>query len=159
MYPGSANPEIYNDGLLQAQDVVSHQEVVNQANQIHDDKHNPCLRVVKNGRATGTTTGFANGLRSVQRKYKNYNTGPQDSYEYAVIPDNMFLSRPFSDSGDSGSIVLTREGKILGMLTGGAGPPESTDVSFVTPFWRLLELIKRIYPNAQVYPQVYPANA
>ncbi|KAG5645627.1 hypothetical protein DXG03_005618 [Asterophora parasitica] len=59
----------------------------------------------------------------------------------------------FSNKGDSGFIVLTGEGKILGMLTGGAGPISKfgTDVVWLTPFHYLLEQIKKKYPDAFLY--------
>jgi hypothetical protein len=62
----------------------------------------------------------------------------------------------FSDTGDSGAIVLTREGKILGMLTGasGAGPTEETDVTWLTPFWWILVQIQKQYPGPHLYDTV-----
>ena len=59
-----------------------------------------------------------------------------------------------SDAGGSGSIVLTREGKILGMLTGSAGSTTKTDVTWLSPFWWLEERIEKQYPGAYLYEVV-----
>jgi hypothetical protein len=56
----------------------------------------------------------------------------------------------FSKTGDSGSIALTREGKILGMLTSSAGPTPETNVTWLTPFWWLQEQIKEKYPSGSL---------
>ena len=100
-----------------------------------------------------TTVGCANGLESVKRTYAKHNIITQDSLEIAVVFYGKGRGK-FSDVGDSGSIVLTREGKILGMVTGGAGPTSETDVTWLTPFWWLQEQIKKQYPGAFLYDVV-----
>lgn len=77
----------------------------------------------------------------------------QNSLEIAVIFYGKGLGK-FSDDGDSGSIVLTREGKILGTLTGGAGPTLETHVTWLTPFWWLQNKIFEHYPDAYPYDVV-----
>jgi hypothetical protein len=39
-------------------------------------------------------------------------------------------SGPFSDGGDSGSIVVNGKGQIVGLLTAGNGVTDSTDVTY-----------------------------
>lgn len=59
----------------------------------------------------------------------------------------------FSAAGDyrSGAIVVDGQGRIVGMLTGGAGTTESTDVTYVTPyFW--LEAYQAGLPESCLYP-------
>ncbi|KAJ3825596.1 hypothetical protein EV361DRAFT_777739, partial [Lentinula raphanica] len=53
---------------------------------------------------------------------------------------------PFSFRGDSGAIVLTREGGILGMVHGGAISSKHTgfDVVYVIPFWFIMEQIRKV---------------
>jgi hypothetical protein len=84
--------------------------------------------VVKNGGTTDTTLGRVNGLESVNRTYPEHGIIKQDSLEIAVVSYGKGHGK-FPDAGDSGSIVLTGEGKILGMLTGSAGPTRDTDVT------------------------------
>ncbi len=155
MYPNDKDRSTYtihSDSLLQAQGVVSEPEI---HRPVHvNDKGDQCLIVVKHGRTTGTTIGYTNGLPSVKRTYpyREHGIEKEDSWEIAVVSDGKVPDQVFSDNGDSGSIVLTRDGHILGMLTGGAGPSPRTDISYVTPFWRILELINETYPNAHAYP-------
>lgn len=161
LFPGPEDtrdfPDFY-DLLLQARGVVSASEI-SSPNHV-DDRGQPCLIVAKNGPSTGTTFGRVNGLESVKRTYaySEHDGGitKQDSLEIAVLWSRRRYDNwrgTFSAAGDSGSIVLTREGKILGMLTGGAAPPSrtETDVTWVTPFWWLQERIKEQYPGAVLY--------
>lgn len=151
MYPhhqDQATYRVLDDSLLQAYGVVSAAEI---ANPTHLDANGqPCLIVVKNGGTTDTTIGRANGLESVQRNYPDHGIIKQDSLKIAVVFYGKGHGK-FSDGGDSGAIVLTREGKILGMLTGGAGPTSDIDVTWLTPFWWLQEQIKKQYPSAYLY--------
>ncbi|KAI0292289.1 hypothetical protein BC826DRAFT_1019683 [Russula brevipes] len=154
MYPhheDRATYRVLDDSLLQAYGVVSAAEI---SNPTHLDANGqPCLIVVKNGGTTGTTLGCANGLPSVQRSIRDHGTIKQDSLEIAVVFYGKGHGK-FSDPGDSGAIVLTREGKILGMLTSGAGPTDETDVTYLTPFWWVLEQIQKQYPGAHLYDVV-----
>jgi hypothetical protein len=135
------------DGLLQAYDFVREAEMHNpQHIDIHGEK---CLLVVKNGFATGTTVGHINGLESFTRFYEEYGISKK-SLEIAVLPYNQMHGK-FSDVGDSGSIVLDREGRIVGILTGGTGPTEQTDVTYLTPYWWIEEQIKAKFPSCFLY--------
>ena len=135
-------------GLLQAYGIVQRAEIRDP--QHIDANYQKCLLVVKNGATTGTTIGRANGLESVQRTCEEYDIVKQTSIEIAVLPYSRTRGA-FSDRGDSGSIVLTRNGQILGLLTGGAGPTAETDITFVTPYWWLEQQIKKQFPGAFLY--------
>ncbi|KAI0801514.1 hypothetical protein C8Q74DRAFT_1401040 [Fomes fomentarius] len=138
-----ANYKYPEDGLLQASGVVQDQEIRNPPHlDVNGEK---CLLVVKNGLATGTTVGRVNGLESFTRTYDEYGI-QQTSLEIAVLAYDRAHGR-FSDAGDSGSIVLSRDGRIVGLLTGGAGRTGETDVTYLTPYWWVEEKIKAKYPG------------
>jgi hypothetical protein len=142
-----ANYHYPEDGLLQAYGVVEHAEIRNpQQLDVHNEK---CLTVVKNGMATGTTFGRANGLESFTRADHDQNT----SIEIAVLPYDKTRGK-FSQAGDSGSIVLTRDGRIVGILTGGAGLTDENDISYFTPYWWIEQQIKAKYPGCFLYEVV-----
>jgi hypothetical protein len=94
------------------------------------DHDNKCLLVIKSGNATGVTIGRATGIFSFVR---NEVTG-EESREWAIYNyDNE--SGVFSKPGDSGSIIADGLGQIGGMLTGGTGKTETSDVTYATPMW------------------------
>ncbi|KAJ3715490.1 hypothetical protein C8R42DRAFT_698343 [Lentinula raphanica] len=138
------------DDLLQAHGVVQEDEIRNPR---HLDIHNKkCLLVVKNGMKTGTTVGRVNGLYSFTRFYTDHDI-QHTSIEVSVLRYSDKYPR-FSDKGDSGSIVLTRDGRIVGLLTGGAGPSDSIDITYLTPYWWLEQQIKFKYPSCSLYDEV-----
>ncbi|KAG8906166.1 hypothetical protein FRC01_008107 [Tulasnella sp. 417] len=113
---------------------------------VHGEK---ALLVVKNGRTTGTTIGRTNGLESFTRPY--IENGPKyTSIDVAVLPYDK-LRGPFSAAGDSGSIILDRAGRIVALLTGGAGTAKGTDITYGTPYWWLEEQIKKVFPDCHLY--------
>lgn len=63
------------------------------------------------------------------------------------------LSRvsPFSP-GDSDSMVADGLGRMSGVLNGGAGRTEFSDVTYVTPMWWLWSRVQAQFPNAKLYP-------
>lgn len=135
--------------LLQVSGVVQHSE-------FRDPHHldvngEECLLVVKNGLATGTTVGRANGLESFTRVFCG-DGSEYTSISVAILPYDRQHGK-FSAAGDSGSIVLDRDGRIVGLLTSGAGAygePES-DISYITPYWWLEQQIKAKYPDCALY--------
>ncbi|KAI0769170.1 hypothetical protein BC629DRAFT_1642855 [Irpex lacteus] len=138
------------NGLLQAQGIVQDAEFRNPQ---HLDVHNEkCLLVVKNGVSTGTTVGRANGLESFTRHYDNYNIH-RTSIEFAVLGYGNKQPK-FSDAGRSGSIVLARDGRIVGLLTGGSGPSHKTDITYITPYWWLEKRIKAKFPDCFLFEAV-----
>ncbi|KAJ3874662.1 hypothetical protein F5051DRAFT_498287 [Lentinula edodes] len=153
MFPRDDDRENYEypqDGLLQARGVI-------QLNDIYNPKHldvngEQCLLVVKNGLTTGTTIGRVLGMESFSRTYKDYQI-EKTSIEIGVVSYGN-KNGPFSSAGDSGSIVLDRNGGILGMITGGAGTTDRTDVTYVTPYSFLDKSIKKFFPNSFLYEVV-----
>jgi hypothetical protein len=117
-----------------------------------DSDGKPYLLVVKSGSATGTTIGRANGVFSIVRDYFNDMSVNQTSMEWGIINYDS-KSEIFSEPGDSGSIIADIRGGISGMLTGGSGTSEtdSSDMTYATPFWWLLERIRANgFPNAHL---------
>jgi hypothetical protein len=142
-----ANYQYPPDGLLQAYGIVKDDEIRNP--QHLDANGEKCLLVIKNGLTTGTTIGRTNGLESFTRIYDEYGI-KQTSIEIAVLPYDKTHGK-FSDLGDSGSIVLARDGRIVGILTGGAGPTNETDITYLTPYWWIEQQIKSKYPGCFLF--------
>ena len=114
-----------------------------------------CFIVVKNGAATGVTLGRATGIESFVREYKDYAIH-STSMEIAIYPYSH-KDGAFSARGDSGSVVADANSRIVGMLTGGSGLTNSTDVTYVSPYYFLNEQIKKAFPNSYLYPNPDPA--
>ena len=151
MYPRIDTPPNFKypkGRLLPLQDVIS-EDLLHNPDMLDRDGES-CLSVVKNGNTTGVTIGRATGIFSYVRKYFDNNTH-QTSMEWAILPyDNK--SGVFSAPGDSGSIIVDGHGRIGGLLTGGAGKTESSDITYATPFFWLLPRIKQNgFPNAHLY--------
>lgn len=116
-----------------------------------DHDNEACLLVIKNGNATDVTIGRATGIFSFVRDDE---TG-QESMEWAIYNYNN-KSGVFSAPGDSGSIIVDGLGRIGGLLTGGTGKTETSDVTYATPMWWLWPRIKQHFPNAHLYPTTMP---
>ena len=110
----------------------------------------PCLLVVKCGNATGTTLGRGNGIFSIVRQYEHDMSLHQTSMEWAILNYDS-KSEVFSRPGDSGAMIADIRGRIGGMLTGGSGKTPSSEITYATPFWWLLERIRANgFPNVHV---------
>ena len=136
------------DGLMQLQDFVKDGEL--QCPTMLDADGEECLIVVKNGTATGVTFGRASGIESFVREYKDYAIH-STSVEIAIYSYNH-KDHAFSAAGDSGSVVSDVNGHIIGMLIGGAGETDSTDVTYVSAYHFLDERIKKAFPNSHLFP-------
>jgi hypothetical protein len=152
MYPRTDAASTFkypDDRLLRLRDFIS-EDLMRKPDMVDHNKE-PCLLVIKNGKTTGVTIGRATGIFSYVREYVN-NKADQMSMEWAILPyDNK--SGVFSDLGDSGSIIVDGLGRIGGLLTGGAGKTESSDITYATPFFWLFRRIKENgYPKAHLYP-------
>ena len=149
MYPNVADRADYEypeDGLLQIYGVVPESEI-RQPTQ-RNAKGDPAMPVIKNGMTTGTTVGWVNGLKSLVRHYDYYDID-FTSLETTIIP---YGGRgPFSDGGDSGSIIVDRRGRIVALLTGGGGLTNETDVTFATAYCELETRIKEALPGVHLY--------
>ncbi|KAG8952880.1 hypothetical protein FRC04_003329 [Tulasnella sp. 424] len=152
MYPRADAASTFKypyDRLLQLRDLISEDLMRNPDMLDHDGE--PCLLVIKNGNTTGVTIGRATGIFSYVREYFTNNTH-QTSMEWAILPYDH-KSGAFSAPGDSGSIIADGLGRIGGLLTGGAGRTESSDITYATPFFWLFPRIKENgYPNAHLNP-------
>jgi hypothetical protein len=164
MYPNvktRANFKYPPGGLMELRDYVRYDELHHPT--MVDASGEECLIVVKNGTSTGTRLGRATGIKSFVRKYKDDRIH-STSKEIAVY---HYSSRDgaFSAPGDSGSVVTDANHRIVGMLTGGAGQTESTDVTYVTAYESLNECIKKAFPRSHLFlirgstPHLKPTRA
>jgi hypothetical protein len=140
-----------HDRLLPLRGFIS-EEVMRHPDMVDHDGE-PCLYVIKSGLKTGVTIGRATGLFSHVRQYF-YNNTSQTSIEWTILPyDN--ISGVFSDAGDSGSVIVDGRGRYGGLLTGGAGMTKSSDITYATPIWWLLSIIKKNgFPDAHLDPAI-----
>jgi hypothetical protein len=104
--------------------------------------------VIKRGLTTLTTIGCLTGFEAHVRRH--FTLGKRDSVEAAVFPYNN-NSGPFSRGGDSGSIIVDAFGKFVALLTAGAGPTDSSDITYGSPMYWLWEVIKAEFPGANLY--------
>jgi hypothetical protein len=107
-----------------------------------DEDGVPCLKVIKRGNSTGVTVGRANDVFSYARNYENDDGRPKTSKGWAILPFGKNYG-PFSEKGDSGSVIVDGCGRIGGLLTSGAGAraTRSSDITYATPINFLLKLI------------------
>ena len=135
--------------LLPLKDYVPEAELRNPQNlDIHNMK---TLLAVKNGRTTGTTFGRVNGLESITRKYPEYGIS-EKALEFIVCNYDTATrdNAKFSNDGDSGSFVVGRDGRLIGQLTGGAGPAGKTDKSYITPYYALKKAVDKKFPGCHL---------
>ena len=94
-----------------------------------------------------------NGLESFTRRvYEDCGVG-QTSIEFAVLPYDRTRGT-FSGPGDSGSVDLDRDGRIVGIVTSGAGPVDGTDITYLIPYWWIEKQIKAKFPGCFRYDVV-----
>jgi len=158
MYPHAetrARFKYPSSGLMQLQKIVTYEELRHPT--MLDANGEECLIVAKNGAATGFTLGRATGIESFVREYKDYAIH-STSREIAVYPYSN-KDGAFSAPGDSGSVVGDANYGIVGMLTGGAGLTDSTDVTYVSAYVFLNEGIKQAFPNSYLFPSRNPTHA
>jgi hypothetical protein len=108
-----------------------------------------CLIVVKNSATTGVTLGRATSIESFVREYKDYAIYSM-SMEIAIYPYSHKDSA-FSAPRDSESVIGDTNSRIVSMLTGSAGQTDSTDITYVLPYYFLDECIKKAFPNSYLY--------
>ena len=126
------------DRLFKVQGIIQDEEMKKPA--ILDQNGDPCLVVMKRGISTGLTVGHANNFLSYVQNYKD-NGDTQTSKEWAIYPyDNN--SGPFSNKGDSGSAIVDCFGRLGGLLTGGDGITESSNITYATPISFILDSLK-----------------
>ncbi len=153
------------DCLFTLQDVVEEDEL--RRPKMLDENGERCLLVIKNGNGTGVTIGRATGPMSFVREY--FEDGTHETsmmlaiYSYGNNGNKVTFGEKegaFSGPGDSGSIIVDCKGRVVGLLTGGAGKTGSTDpdVTYATPFYWLLQRIKTHFPNAHFYQAMDEAS-
>jgi len=145
---GRSSFEYPVSGLLQVKGIVKEEEI-RQPTSL-DANGEECLIVIKNGKSTGVTIGRGTGIESFVRVYHDYGI-KSTSTEIAIHPYNH-KDGAFSAPGDSGSIVVDGLGRIVGLLTGSSGTTDSTDVTYVTPYFWVEEQIKKAFPDSYLYP-------
>lgn len=126
------------DRLFKVQGTIPDEEMRNPT--ILDQNNDPCLIVTKRGISTGLTVGRVNDFLSYVRNYYD-NGDTQTSKEWAVYPYDK-KSGPFSNKGDSGSAIIDCSGRLGGLLTGGDGIAESSNVTYATPISFILDSLK-----------------
>ena len=137
------------DNLLPLRDIVKEDELSRPTTL--DAKGEECIIVVKNGNSTGVTIGRGSGIESFVREYDDQ--GIHSTFMVvAVYPYSDKFKDAFSAPGDSGSIIADGEGRVFGILTGGAGLTDDIDVTYLTPYYWVEERIKAVFPNAHLYP-------
>ena len=117
---------------------------------MRDANGEECLIVVKNGASTGATLGRATGIESFVREYKDHGIH-STSMAIAVYPYSH-EDGPLPCRGDSGSAVGDANGRIVGMLIGGAGKTDWTDVTYLSPYYLLDECIRKAFPHSHFFP-------
>jgi hypothetical protein len=137
MYPYPTNRHSFEypkDRLLRLQHIMTDDEMRYPVDKDADGE--PCRIVIKRGNTTGLTFGRATTVVAYTRYYI---AGVKEiSKEWSVLPYDR-SSGTFSDVGDSGSVVADGSGCIAGLLTGGSGATDSTDITYVTPAAWLLQ--------------------
>ncbi|KIO03705.1 hypothetical protein M404DRAFT_15684 [Pisolithus tinctorius Marx 270] len=141
MYPDFRNRTHFKypaDRLLRLHDTISVDET--RRPQMVDQDGEKYIMVLKNGGKTGLIIGRANGVFSYTRYYFENSPGII-SKEWAILPADS-KSVPFSALGDSGSIIVDGSGRIDGLLTGGGGTTETSDITYATPISFNLERLR-----------------
>lgn len=138
-YPG--------DGLLPVKGFLMEHEMQHPAEL--DTYDEPFLPVLKNGNATGLTCGRASGLVSFVRTHAA-DGAAETSIALAVYPYS-YKHGAFAAPGDSGSIVVDGRGRVVGLLSSGAGKAHEIDVAYLTPYYWLEQRIKEAFPDSSLY--------
>jgi len=107
-----------------------------------DGNNKPCVIVMKDGNATGLTVGRYAGLEA----YLCDELGVE-SIELAIYNYDR-RSGPFSDKGNSGSLIFNGEGRMVGILHSGMQKGSDSHITFATPAWWAIEQLKLEYPHA-----------
>ncbi|KAF8581118.1 hypothetical protein K439DRAFT_1354990, partial [Ramaria rubella] len=151
MYPDPETRGNFNcpfDGLMKLRDFVKDGELLHPT--LLDKNGEECIIVIKNGAATGLTLGRGTGIESFVREYED-NAIYTTSMAIAVYAYGH-EDGAFSEPGDSGAVVDDAHSRIVGMIVGGAGKNDLTDVTYVTPYHFLHECIKKVFPDSHLYP-------
>jgi hypothetical protein len=140
--------------LLQISGSVPEAEMLNPTQRGPDGE--PGMPLIKNGRTTGTTIGWLNGLKTFTRHYAIEGVADFTTMETTIIPQRGRSGRrcAFSANGDSGAAILDRDGRFAALLTGGGGITDEADITFATPAYQLLPRIRDAVPGVDLFPGV-----
>ena len=97
--------------------------------------------MLKHGKTSGLTVGFANKPKSVIR------SAGYESQEWCILP---LPYRSFSRASDSGSLVWDSRRRMGGMIIARGGNRVDSDTTYATPMQRLLEDIRRKGYNVEL---------
>lgn len=150
MYPHPetcAKFEYLHGNLIQLQKVVTYNELLRPS--MPDTNGEKCLIVIKNGLGTGFTLGYATGIESFVQEYKDFNI--YSTSREITVYSYSHKDGAFSACGDSGSVVGDTNHGVVGMIIGGAGKTESTDVTYVSAYIFLDGAIKQAFPNSYLF--------
>jgi hypothetical protein len=121
---------------LKLQGYIREDEIVHPT--MRDENDEPCLIVGKSGRSTGVTWSTANEVMSVTRK----SPAAVNSKEWCVLSS---ISRPFSEKGDSGSVIFDLRGRVGGIMSSGTGTTDRLDTTYATPMdWLLSDINEQL---------------
>src|SRR5205807_1410000 len=118
-----------------------------------DHNGDACIMVIKSGNTTGLTIGRANNLFSFTRNHLR-NDDSEVSMEWPIVSFDT-KSGPFSDKGDSGSVIADGFGRMGGLLTGGTSSASPFDITYATPLYFLKKRITKKFMTAHFDP-VFP---
>ncbi|KDN36431.1 hypothetical protein RSAG8_10823, partial [Rhizoctonia solani AG-8 WAC10335] len=153
MYRRLANPTSFKypaNRLLELKGTIPDKNMFKPDPRTLDQENDPVIMVLKHGSATGLTVGHLNSIRSATRKYFEGKPGAM-SKEVAVTPRNS-KSGPFSERGDSGSVVVSGTGQVAGIITGGAGVTDVSDCTYVTSINFIIKSLAAHGFNANIFP-------
>lgn len=107
--------------------------------------------VYKYGAATGYTSGTYHKYKPKCRIKHDKYMGMRPSGEYMFIPHEMLKPGGFASNGDSGSVVFTKFGHIIGLLFTGQKPTEAmnTGYALITPIEDVMADIKT-FSNGEI---------
>lgn len=108
-----------------------------------DEFGNARTIVGKDGSTTGITWGNLVGVEA----YLCDEFG-HESQELAIYNGSKTDRNNFSGKGDSGAPIWNVHGEIIGFLHSGVPKVFSNHVTYATPAWWFVDLLKEQYPNA-----------
>jgi hypothetical protein len=152
MYPNPRNSDYPGDHLLGLRGIITDEEMRNPT--MYDQNNDPRIMAIKRGRTTGLAVGRANDTLSYTRNYLSDN-------DFGVPRSGLFCP---STRGPASSlpratqaVVVDGAGRTGGVLTGGGGTTDSSDLSYVTPIDFVLKIIRGNKFLAKAYPKSGPS--
>ncbi|THU82253.1 hypothetical protein K435DRAFT_844458 [Dendrothele bispora CBS 962.96] len=141
--------------ILKLKGTIPDEELRHPTTTFDQNDSDPCLIVLKRGSATGLTIGRANNIMSYVRYYSAHDNG-STSKEWPILPLDS-KSGPFSNKGDSGSVIVDGRGRVGGLLTSGTtGNTSDLDITYATP---INFLLRRIQEKGLYKPNINPVLA